>query len=519
MRRVKKFILNAAVLTATSLLMRTIGVSFNVYISNKLGAAGAGLFQLIMSVYTFAVTVATSGIHLAATRLVTEELAAGSEKGAKRVVRRCLCYSIFFGCAAAGALFFSAKALGTNILGDERTIPSLYALSFSLPFIAMSSVFSGYFTAVRRVVKSASAQLFEQFVRICASVIGLNLLAPDGIQYACLAIVIGGSLAETLSFGYQFLLYRLDQRRYQKEGRSGKKLTKRMLFIALPVAVSAYARSALTTIEHILIPPRLRAFGYSKEEALARYGVVHGMALPVLLFPSAFLTAFSSLLVPEMSECYVRGNTRQIHAIISRVLHTTLIFAIGVSGIFFTFSHELGMAIYQNPEAGMYLKIFAPLVIVMYLDSVVDGMLKGLNQQISSMRYNMMDSLLSVAMVYFLIPASGIGGYVAVIFASEMLNGFLSFNRLIRVTDFKVRYISWVIKPFVAISAAAVCVRAAAYFLNTGVSTEPLAVACYILCTVILYVILLFLMSSITEEDIHFARSVFQREKHNHRNL
>ena len=153
MRRGKRFLFNALVLTATSLLMRTIGVSFNVFISNKLGAAGVGLFQLVMSVYTFAVTVATSGINLATTRLVTEELANGSETGAKKAVRRCLAYSILFGTGAAAGLFFFADSIAAVLLGDVRTVKSLYALSVSLPFIAMSAVLSGYFTAVRRVVK------------------------------------------------------------------------------------------------------------------------------------------------------------------------------------------------------------------------------------------------------------------------------------------------------------------------------------------------------------------------------
>ena len=81
------FVINAVILTATSLLMRTIGVSFSVYISNKIGAAGVGLFQLIMSVYTFAITLASSGINLAATRLVSEELANGAEAGAKKAMK------------------------------------------------------------------------------------------------------------------------------------------------------------------------------------------------------------------------------------------------------------------------------------------------------------------------------------------------------------------------------------------------------------------------------------------------
>ena len=84
MRRGRKFFINAIILTSTSLFIRTVGVSFNVYISNKLGASGVGLFQLIMSVYVFAVTFATSGINLTTTRLVAEGLADISNKNIKK---------------------------------------------------------------------------------------------------------------------------------------------------------------------------------------------------------------------------------------------------------------------------------------------------------------------------------------------------------------------------------------------------------------------------------------------------
>lgn len=513
MRKGRKFLINACILSISSFFMRTIGVSFNVYISNKLGASGVGLFQLIMSVYMFAVTVATSGITLAATRLVTEELAAGSSGRAGSAVRCCMRYALFFGTASAVGLFFYAEPIGVHFLGDERTVRSLRLLSVSLPFIAMSAVLNGYFTAVRRVVKSASAQIFEQFVKIGVCVIGLNFLMPDGIEYACMAVVGGGCVAESASFFFQWILYALDRKRCGRKERnsSGKKhLTGEMLSIALPVAVSAYARSALTTIEHVLIPPRLRAYGYGKDEALARYGVVHGMVLPVLFFPSAVLAAFSSLLVPEMAEYHVHGSRKQIHYVISQVLHAALIFAIGVSGVFFAFSQELGLAVYQSREAGMYLRIFSPLVIVMYLDSVVDGMLKGLNQQVSSMRYNVIDSLVSVLMVHFLIPVWGIAGYVAVIYVSETLNGFLSLNRLIRVTDYRVDYKNWIFKPLAAVFAAAFSVRVICHLIFGEISAAPQHTALLIGCTALLYLLLLAASSCISRDDMEQVRLLFR---------
>lgn len=55
------FIKNAFILTATSLLLRTIGIFFRIYMSNKVGAEGMGLYQLIFSIYVLGSTFATSG--------------------------------------------------------------------------------------------------------------------------------------------------------------------------------------------------------------------------------------------------------------------------------------------------------------------------------------------------------------------------------------------------------------------------------------------------------------------------
>ena len=92
MKKSKLFLTNGIILTLTALFMRTIGISFNVYISNRIGAEGMGIFSLVMSIYAFAITLATSGISIATTRIVTEELSVNNKEGAKKVVRK----SIFF---------------------------------------------------------------------------------------------------------------------------------------------------------------------------------------------------------------------------------------------------------------------------------------------------------------------------------------------------------------------------------------------------------------------------------------
>ena len=116
MKKLRAFLVSALVLTATSLLVNSIGVWFSLYIAGKIGSEAMGVFQLVMSVYGFAVTLAASGINLAATRLVAEELVKGKNAAVYGVMRRCLGYCLCFGCLASFLLFTFAEPIGIHWL-------------------------------------------------------------------------------------------------------------------------------------------------------------------------------------------------------------------------------------------------------------------------------------------------------------------------------------------------------------------------------------------------------------------
>ena len=500
MRRIKLFFMNAVILTVTSLFISSVSVVFSVYLSNKIGADGIGLYQLIQSIYSLAITFAASGINLAATRLVSEELARGSHQGAKRAMRSCILYSLLCGVCTAAAIFYNAPYIGTVWLQDARAIKSLYALACSLPFIAMSAALSGYFTAVRRVAKSASAQIFEQLVRMTLMVCALQLLAPSGLEYACLAVVAGGSLSELASFTYLFLLYLRDKRRYQNKDKQRHPVTRHMFGIAVPVALSSYLRMGLNTITQLMVPAGLKKSGVSGDTVLAQYGIIRGMVMPVVMFPAAFLNALAGLIVPELSESHACQDRGRINYMASHLIQVTLLFSVGVSGILLAFARPLGMALYNNRDAALFISLLAPLTIVMYFDTAVDGMLKGLDEQVSSMRYNIIDSAVSVVMLYFLLPKYGIYGYLMVIYASECLNAFLSINRLLCITDFKIRFIDWTLKPAAGILFAT--------WLAKLVAGQTLVLP--ILAAVVFYILFLLVTNCITKDNLVLVRSILK---------
>lgn len=500
---VRKYTANALLLAAVSLLMRTVAVSFNAYVAGKIGAEGMGLYSLISSVYTFAVTFATSGVNLAVTRLVAEALGRGDGRGARVAVRKCALYAIVFGSAATLLLFASSDFVGRRLLGDARTVVSLRALSLSMLPIALSSVYSGYFTAVRRVSKSAAAGIFEQAVKITVTVRALTLLLPDGLEYACLALVGGGMIAEIASFLFIYICYLIDKRRLPATARDRSSVTGgKLLGIALPVAASAYVRSGLVTVEHMLIPYCLTVGGASRGGALASYGILHSMALPIILYPAAALGSFSGLLIPELAECSARGESRRIKYITERAITFALAFSIGASGIILAFSNMLGFFIYDSSEAGKYIGLLAALIPIMYLDTTVDCILKGLGQQVYTMGVNITDSFICVLLVLLLLPPFGAVGYVMLLYISEIINFAASVVRLYNTVGFRIDLLRFVALPLAGVIFAV----SAANFITPGAGVASMIAK--MLVSAIIYVGLLFVLGCFDREDRRWIRSI-----------
>lgn len=513
MKQAKRLFWNALLLTCASLLMRTVGVSFQVYISNRVGAEAMGLFSLMSGVYGFALTLATSGIHLGVTRVVVDAIGEGREGAVIPALRRAIGYALFFGGLASILLSLSAPMIGKAWLHDERTIPSLRLFAITLPLIAISSALNGYFVAVRRVYKNAAIQVTEQAIKIFSTMYLLSFLMADGIEATCASLVLGGTVAEILSCALSVLLYWIDKRKRfrTRDPNAGKMEGRKLIGISLPVAFTAYMRSGLITLEHILIPRGLRQSGKSHGASLIAYGSIHSMALPVILYPSALISSFSGLLVPELAECRVQKSERRIRYMISRVWSLSLLFSIGVAGIMICFSEEIGTALYPNTETGKYIRLLAPLIPIMYVDTATDAMMKGLGEQVFSMNINIADAFISVVLVWLLVPRLGIDGYIVTIYFSEFFNTVMSIAHLLSISKTPVRLIKWVYKPLASIVAATALTRL--LFSSFPLSQVSSALSILLHCAVAtaLYVLLLVLTRSIEKEDREWIKTLFSR--------
>lgn len=426
----KRLVGNAVLMTASAILMDIVAMAYRSWLVGSIGSGGVGLFQLTMSVAALAATVAVSGVRFASTRLVSETLGLGKTREVRCVMDAALRYALFFGTLAALLLYTLSDGIAAGWIADARTARSLRVCAVGLPFIAVSAALSGYFIASGRVWKSTVIHIAEQLLGVALSVMLLNGMAGADAGRSCAAICVGRTTADAVS---ALLLWWA----YRKETENAvcppqREITPRLLSIALPLAVSAYARSALSTAQQLFVPRGLKLSGYSAQAALAGYGIMQGMALPALLFPACLTRAVAELIVPELTRAQMQNRPTQLRQTAERFIYRNAIYALVVSLLMFLFADGISLRVYHTRDAARCIRLLAPLIPVMYTDTAVDGCLKGLGEQVWCMAVNILDALIGLVMTVTLLPRYALGGYLVMIYVSECVNLLLSAARLIR---------------------------------------------------------------------------------------
>ncbi len=496
------FIKNAAILTVSSLILRFAGIIFKVFIAAQIGSEGIGLYQLIFSVYLLASTFAAAGISTAVTRLVAEELALGCKKGITKILNRSAIATLLVAVASSLAVYIGSDFIAETFLDDTRASLALKIVPFSLPFIGISSCLRGYFIARRRVTPNAATQLFEQTVRIGAILILLKNMDITSAEECCAAVILGDVIAEILACLVLSAVYIFDRKKLDSlSGRSRPPygIFAKLSNIALPITSGRYLNTLLRTAENILVPKNLAKYPLSGSSALSQFGMIKGMALPILFFPSAVLNAISTLLIPEMSEAAARKNILLVRSATRNILKLTGIISFIFGAIFFVAGDRIGNLIYKEEQVGFLLKALSPIVPLMYLDSISDGILKGLDQQLFSFRTAISDSLIRIVLILILLPVTGLWGFIGIMYFSNLLTCLLNVGRLIKVTNARIDCIKEIALPLMS----AACVALISNFIISILPKTNDLVYVIVLCAISipLYLALLTAFGTVKIED------------------
>lgn len=426
---------SALMLTGVNLLLRLVSTSFQVFISGRLGAAGVGLLQLVMSVGSLAMTAGMAGIRTATMYLTAEELGKHRPGNVTWVLRGCLLYSLLCSGALALGLYFAAPLIAEHWIGNWETVGALRLFAIFLPIVCLSGCMAGYFTAANRISTLAAVEICEQFAYMAVTMAALTLWAGTDPGRACQSVVLGSGVGACLTLTCLLIL------RLRERQKSSKKIpvAHRLLDTAVPLALADDLKAGINTTENLMVPKRLALYA-GTASPLAAFGMVCGMVFPVLMFPAAILFALAELLIPELARCAAAGSQVRIQYLAKRSLRIALLYGCLCGGVLFLLSNELCVWLYESNEAGTHLALYAFLAPMLYCDAITDAMTKGLGQQKTAVRYNILTAILDVVGLYILLPRYGMTGYFISFLISHLVNFILSLNLLIRTAKIQLNF-------------------------------------------------------------------------------
>lgn len=404
-------------LTISGALSRIIGFFYRIFLSHTIGAEGVGIYQLIFPVYVLCFALTSAGIQSAISKYVAE---AAVKKGG--ITGRCymsagFILSLSLSILCSFYLYHYADFLATHVVCEYRTAPLFRILAYAVPCCSIHNSISGYYYGMKKAAIPSIAQLLEQIVRVLSVYLIYRIHLQENLDISPSIAVWGVVCGEAASalFTMAAIRFSKNQLRFLKTamGQIGR--------LSLPLTGNRVVLNLFVSMEAILIPLKLQEFGLSNSDALSLFGVLTGMALPLILFPSSITNSLAVMLLPAVSEASAAGKDDKIKKAVSKSIAYCMVFGFACTAGFFFLGNFLGNFLFHSETCGNYIMALSFICPFMYLSSTLSSILNGLGKTVYTFCHNLVSISIRLLFAVFAIPAFGMKGYLWGLLASQIV--------------------------------------------------------------------------------------------------
>jgi len=490
----------ALILTITGFLTRIIGFYYRIYMTKTVGSEGIGLYQLIMPVYLLAWTITSSGISTTVSAKIAKKTALRQYKECIEIV---LCSVIITGISSLIIecfVFLFAEHISLYFIKDMRSVSALKILALCFPFMSIGSAIRGYFYGIQNSSIPAVSQITEQLVRVF-SVMGIFIFfVPNSLERACAVMATGIALGEFISFMFTVISFMAICKNIRTDYRKLSPLThfRPIMSSALPLSGGRIISSVLSTAENLLIPQKLVLYGYTESNALSVYGKLTGMAMPLIQFPTAIITSFSTAMIPSISASKNIKNDVNIKKTIEKSLLFSSAAGIWAFTVFAFMPKQIAFLMYDQSSLGNIIIKLAPLCPLIYSHITLAGILNGAGRQNIIFLNNILSSIINLVFIEFSMNKIGINAFISGMFVSLCIVCIISLYVIIKSTSARLNIKNIVLKPVV-------CSLMSGFLLKINPlsnSFDKLHIISLLFILSIFYLLLLILTGCFKKDDI-----------------
>lgn len=408
-------------MTAAGVLSRIIGFFYRIFLSRTIGAEALGIYQLIGPVFSLCFALTASSIQTSISKFVGDAIGGCKDSlcGEKKA-RAYLILGLVLSCGLSILtgifMYFNADWIAVRFLGEARCAPLLVLLTYSLLPCCIHACINGYYYGRKNAFVPSLCQLIEQIARVGSVWIVFQITTEKGIPltafHAVCGLVIGECFGLLVSMSALLREKRLPRGSYTSDSICNSTMTHAFLAMVIPLTINRLSVAFSTSLENLLIPQKLQLYGYTQTDALSIYGILSGMTLSIILFPCVLTNSLSVLLLPAISEARGRSNENQIRRTTQKAIRLGLLLGFAFTILFLLTGDMIGNKLFHNALAGHFICRLAWLCPLMYITSLLNSILHGLGRPKQVLFVNLLACLIRIGMIWFLVPAYGIGAYL-----------------------------------------------------------------------------------------------------------
>jgi stage V sporulation protein B len=382
------------------------------------------------------------------------KLVASSKKSLSEAINYFMCglaISVSISIFVAGLVFFNAHYIATRLLFEPRCESLIKYMSFSIPFASIHSCICGYYLGLKKTNIPAISQLVEQTTRAFSIYLIIMLLEHNNVAITPSIAVIGALIGEIASATYSIISIKCIKPKFpvlRNKINSIKNSSKQILILSLPLTLNKLMLSILQSMQSVLIPSMLGLYGLSSSESLSLYGIILGLVIPLIMFPSAIITSMTTMLLPTVSEADSNNNSVEIQLTIEKSISFCIIFGILCSAIFFKYGTPISIILFRT-DYGKYIKYLGLICPFSYITATFASTINGLGNTKMTFIHSVISTIIQILSIIFLMPKIGIFGFIIALLISSVISTISHYISMYRLVHFKINLMQNCIIPII----------------------------------------------------------------------
>ncbi len=504
----KSFVKGAAILGAAGLVVKILGAVFRIPLGNMVSETSMAYYQPAYYIYTFFIVIATSGIPVAISRMVSERAVQGDYRGAHRAFKVSAFLMFGIGAVSFLLLFFGAGAISAGMSSPNAKYPMM-VIAPALLLVPLMAAYRGYFQGMQNMNPTAVSQVIEQVFRVG---FGLSLAylfyrsAPAFLSWA-------GKDATTASdVKGAAIHHRMDMHPDTVFEATGD-ILKKVLLIAVPITIGAAVMPIMNMVEVPIINSRLLAAGFTPQEADVLYGTLSGYVMSLINLPQVLTAALAMSLVPMITSVFTQRDTEALTE--NTVLGMRIATMIGLPCAFgmAVLSHPIMLLLYPTKpqvadNSAACLTILAIGIIFLSIVQTLTAILQGVGKQMVPVINLLIAVVIKIVVTFVLvgiptlnIRGAAIGTTVAYLAAAVL--DILAVKKYVGVSfPAGLCYLRPALSAGIMAVFARLVFNVLTMILGHGIAASGIATMLSIILAACLYAVLLIVTKSCTRDDL-----------------